>query len=121
MSTGKRKKIPRLAESGNLIADKRSKLGINQDVLAERVNEYLGEKTISRTTISRIETATYDPHLTTFIAIADALHVTLNEIGPKALLMGTPLERYSELDRSSRERLRKMIDVFIETQHEDAE
>lgn len=119
MSSGKREKIPKLEESGNLIADKRSKLGLNQDELAERVNDYLGEKTINRTTISRIENATFDPHLTTFMGIADTLHVTLNELGPRALLIGTPLERYNELDKRSLERLQKMIDVFIETQHEE--
>ena len=109
-------KDSRLVESGELIAALRNHSEITQDVLAERVNATLGEKVINRKTISRIETGNYDPHLTTFFGIVEGLSVTPNEISPRKLLAGTPLERYGELNKNSLKQLRRMIDILIDGQ-----
>ena len=119
-NTAENVKNSKLIESGKLIADYRNRIGTTQEELAESVNKALGEKTINRKTISRIENGAFDPHLTTFFEITEALHVTPNDLSPKELLEGTTLERYHELDTKSRAQLKGMINILIEGQSSPA-
>lgn len=103
---------PNLIETGNNIANLRNDRSITQEDLGSRVGG------ISGNGVSRIETGKTDMRITVFYRFSEELQVTPNDLCPRHLLAGTPLERYYLLDDDSRESLRQIIDVLLNGQNE---
>ena len=115
MSTKQRsekEKRPDLIETGNNIAALRNARSITQEELGARAGG------ISGNGVSRIETGKTDLRVTLFFRFSEALQATPNDLSPRRLLVGTPLERYDLLNRRNRETLRQFIDVLLNGQNE---
>lgn len=95
-------------EVGANIALIRRKKDITQDELAERI----GHHAIANT-VSRIENGHTNMRMNTFFNISSALMVTPNDICPRRLIEGTPLEYYRDLNFDSRQMIGDMILVML--------
>ena len=102
-----------LRESGNRIGTLRKGRSITQDGLAKRLGD-----AFTSNTVSRIENGHFDMRVSSYFEIAGIFQVTPNDICPRRLLAGTPLERYEELNRKSRDILRGLIGVLITGQND---
>ena len=95
-------------ETGRNIHLLRREKDISQDELAERI----GHKA-NGNTVSRIENGHIDVRMSTFFSISEALSVTPNEICPRRLLKGTPLELYQDLKPQDRKIIGSIISALL--------
>lgn len=102
-----------LLETGNRVADARTRRSITQTELAQRANCGLNGNGVSR-----IENGRINMRITQFFSISEALSVTPNDLCPIRLLRGTPLERYDRLNQQSRDTLKGFIDVLLGGQND---
>ncbi len=95
-----------LMETGNRVTALRKERNVTQDELGKRVG-------FNGNTVSRIENGRVNMRLTAYFDIVAILQVTPNDMCPRRLLDGTPLERYNELSRTGRDLLHGLIDVLL--------
>ena len=95
-----------LLETGNRMTTLRKERSVTQDELGKRMG-------FNGNAVSRIENGRVNMRVTTYFDIVEILQVTPNEMCPRRLLAGTPLERYNELNRAGRDLLHGMIDVLL--------
>lgn len=102
-----------MREIGKRIREKRLARSWSQEELAERMN-------LSVTYIGMIERGEKSPRLETFIKLANILGASADELLVDVIQQGYKLrmsryaEKVSRLDKKERQRLYKIIDVFLE-------
>ena len=104
-------RIPLVVIIGERIGDLRRRKGLTQDKLAERV----ADAGWTGATISRYETGEREMGITSFIAIADALNTSLDELAGRKRYNAAP-EGFNELSEANREIVRDLIQVMLRRQ-----
>lgn len=93
-------------EVGQNVAKARDRMDMTQADLARKIGA-------DATKISKIERGNRNIHMSTFFALAAALRVTPNELGPHRLLAGTPLEFYGDLTFAEQDMVKSLISSLL--------